>query len=117
MAKGPRSFTRELRHAESMLRRTVPCRWPVVVTLRRGLVQSWGLAGCADVGISPRHRCRVAMIDIDESLTGREAIDTLIHEYAHVVAWGTDKNDHGPNWGKAYARCYRAVVERERRKR
>lgn len=116
MAKGPPSFTSELRRAESALRRSVRCRWPVMVTLRRGLVQS-GLAGCADVALSPRGRRYVAMIDIDESLTGREAIDTLVHEYAHIVAWGADKNDHGPNWGKAYARCYRVVIEREGRKR
>ncbi len=38
------------------------------------------------------------------------AVETLIHELAHAVAW--EKNiadpigDHGPSWGVAYSRVY-----------
>jgi hypothetical protein len=39
--------------------------------------------------------------------------DTLIHEWAHALvskAGGPLEDSHGPFWGVAYARCYRAVV-------
>lgn len=32
---------------------------------------------------------------------------TLLHEYAHAMTW--DRADHGDAWGRAFARCYRAV--------
>jgi len=115
VARAPSSFTKGLARAERVLRRRVPCRWPVIVSLRHRMKES-GNYGCADVAIVTKARRHVAMIDIDDSLTGQEAIDTLIHEYAHVVAWGQDRDDHGPAWGKAYARCYRVVVGEGRRR-
>ena len=40
--------------------------------------------------------------------------DTLVHEWAHCVAWKADHSelqDHGTAWGLAYATCYRVVIE------
>lgn len=39
-------------------------------------------------------------------------IDTLIHEVAHALTWhGNDDDHHGPEWGLAYAKIYRAFLE------
>ena len=38
-------------------------------------------------------------------------IDTLLHEWAHALTWhGNDDDDHGPEWGLAYAMLYRAFL-------
>lgn len=46
-------------------------------------------------------------------LTRGELIDTLVHEWAHALAWAGnhDLEAHDALWGVAYARCYQAVVE------
>jgi hypothetical protein len=40
-------------------------------------------------------------------------IDTLIHEWAHVLTWfGAETHeDHSTEWGLAYAKIYRTFVE------
>lgn len=54
-------------------------------------------------------------IQLDSSIPGPGsdwAIDTLIHEWAHCLVVGACKEDsHGPLWGVAHARCYRAAVD------
>lgn len=54
-------------------------------------------------------------IQLDISIPGPGAdwaIDTLIHEWAHCLVVGACKEDsHGPIWGVAQARCYRAAVD------
>jgi hypothetical protein len=40
------------------------------------------------------------------------AVDTLIHELAHAVAWDKDDIDHGPKWGVAYSKVYRLYLEK-----
>lgn len=37
----------------------------------------------------------------------RLMLDTLLHEYAHVMVWDKEKTHHNHEWGKAYARVYR----------
>lgn len=47
-------------------------------------------------------------------LTHNEVIDTLIHEWAHAMAWTPahpSVTDHAPEWGLAYSKCYQAVIE------
>jgi len=47
-------------------------------------------------------------------ISALDARETLIHEWAHCMAWHSDHSqlqDHGPAWGVAYASAYRAVVE------
>ena len=47
--------------------------------------------------------------------TIQELVDTLLHEWAHALAYGTtfraEFDDHGPEWGVAYSRAYQATVE------
>jgi len=45
------------------------------------------------------------LIKINKNLTENHSIDVLIHEIAHVDAWG--KGDiHGKEWGVSYSRLY-----------
>jgi hypothetical protein len=41
-----------------------------------------------------------------------EAIETALHEWAHVIAWDLcSADDHCDEWGKAYSRVYRAFLK------
>ena len=52
------------------------------------------------------------LIRIDKTLPEYYAIDVLLHEYAHVIAWGKDKSDvHGTHWGKSYSKIYRTYLK------
>lgn len=49
-------------------------------------------------------------------MTRLELIDTLVHEWAHALAWPGVPDEftldrHDAAWGVAYARCYQTVVE------
>lgn len=51
-------------------------------------------------------------IRINRALSENEAIDTLIHEYSHVLAWNRCNTDYHCNeWGKAYSRIYRKFLK------
>lgn len=43
--------------------------------------------------------------------TRAEVFDSLVHEWAHCLAWGPSHSleDHDALWGVAYAKCYNAV--------
>jgi hypothetical protein len=49
-------------------------------------------------------------IRIRNNLSEDFAIDTLLHEFAHVLAWDAPGDDHGMAWGKAYSKIYRVFV-------
>ena len=53
-------------------------------------------------------------IHINSRQAMHSIIDTLIHEWAHAMVWDSSRDevygDHGPIWGVAQARCYRAVL-------
>lgn len=36
--------------------------------------------------------------------------EKLIHEWAHAMTWNA-ADEHGPEWGEAYAKCYVVVFE------
>jgi len=43
-----------------------------------------------------------------------EAVETLVHEWAHCMSWTEDHitlEDHGPLWALSYGICYRAIIE------
>ena len=58
--------------------------------------------------MGPRGQGRfVIRIRRDQSHTMR--IDSLLHEWAHVLTWfGLDEDDHAEEWGLAHSRIYRA---------
>lgn len=47
-------------------------------------------------------------------VTHQELADTLMHEWAHVMAWTPEHHsltDHDASWGVAYSKVYQAIVE------
>ena len=54
---------------------------------------------------STAHQPRRYLIIIERALSRAETVDTILHEWAH--AYSGDFT-HGPQWGAAYARAYRA---------
>jgi len=57
-------------------------------------------------------RRRVLVIHVDHKYPLYSCIDTLIHEYAHAMAWShasldAYEFDHNDAWGLAYAKAYR----------
>lgn len=82
--------------------------------------------------VFPRHPIRVRVCELEPELAGdcdliedlfgnkrfviriNDAIDEtakvlmLIHEWSHAISWYA-RPDHGKAWGRAYARCYRAI--------
>ena len=52
------------------------------------------------------------LIRINRKLVEHEAIETALHEWAHVIAWDLcSADDHCDEWGKAYSRVYRAFLK------
>lgn len=52
------------------------------------------------------------LIRINRNLPEHEAIETLLHEWAHTLAWDRCSTDeHCDEWGKSYSRVYRAFLK------
>jgi len=97
-----------------LLQELLPARRPIDVVL--GCVPA-GCHGYCAYG-SARFRVRVS-----SRLPEPFAIDVLIHEWAHALAWPRrnrcmygcepfairERRDHGVAWGRAYAKVYSAV--------
>lgn len=71
---------------------------------------SGGTLGQQGSAFDPRRRRMEFVIELDAELTRHEAIDTLLHEWAHALSHGAGGESHGAAWGRAYARCYRASL-------
>jgi hypothetical protein len=51
------------------------------------------------------------VVTIHKDMTEDETVDTLIHEWAHVLSWRPStvwNTDHDEHWGLEYAKVYRA---------
>lgn len=80
--------------------------WPVRV-VRRRVKGHWGLC------VFHQDRRPRFVISVDPSLTGDRLREYLAHEWAHATSWSTEAvEEHGPEWGIAYARCYTALIGR-----
>jgi hypothetical protein len=51
------------------------------------------------------------LIKVSNELTMSHAIDVMIHEFAHVEAWGKQRDAHGSVWGKCYSRLFREYYD------
>lgn len=50
-------------------------------------------------------------IRIEKSLPEYYAIDVLLHELAHCIAWNKEEDVHGYHWGKSYSKVYRLYLD------
>lgn len=97
-----RTFEKDI----ALLQKFVPLRAPTNVVL--GSLKGYhGLC-------SWKHTVGHWLIHLDPELGVANNRETLIHEWAHALA---NENEgrvrvHGAEFGAAYARCYRAVIER-----
>lgn len=93
------------------LRRHCPALLPVRVRFRP-LRACWGVTHlCQDSQGRPSH----FSISVHNASPLAVMLDTLAHEWGHAVAWqeGKGVTDHGPEWGVAFARIYRVIVDEE----
>lgn len=75
------------------------------VSVRRVRLGKYVFGDCNKVGKNK------FLIRIKNSLPSTYAIDILLHEWAHVLAWHSPGEDHGMNWGKAYSKVYRVFED------
>ena len=50
------------------------------------------------------------LIRIKSELPEDVAIDTFLHEFAHILSWHKPGDDHGIDWGVAYSKVYRIFL-------
>ena len=87
------------------LRELAPPLLPVRVHVRDEL-DAWGYANLRRV------KGRANNFSVEIKRTHRQIMrDTLIHEWAHCLAWreGELVEDHGPEWGLAMSAIYTAL--------
>lgn len=95
----------------SVLKQKCPAAFPVSV--RR--VKMIGLDG--DCGLGKKQ----FFIRINRNISESSAIDTLLHEWAHAIAWNHlhdsldwpefEKRCHDASWGVAYSEVYRVYEQ------
>src|SRR5690606_15341167 len=91
----------EFRAMVAHLRAVAPVPRGCSVTVHR-------VADLADHGYTSKHRANFT-IEVAAGMTHLETELTLIHEWAHMLAWRPHhplSGDHGPDWGVWYALCY-----------
>lgn len=81
-------------------------KYPQYRVCVRRLPISQKLFGDCDKLSDGSFRIRISR-ELDEHL----AIQTLIHEMAHILAWDKPGDDHGAAWGRAYSQVYRVYVK------
>lgn len=85
----------------------VPCRYPVRVSSRRKIMvdgrECWGVTWLHTRG------ARHFRIAIDATCSDALAREWLLHEYAHALAWGKEKEEHDKAWSDAWGDAYRAA--------
>jgi hypothetical protein len=95
----------------SILKQKCPAAFPVSV--RR--VKMSGLDGDCSLGK------KQFFIRINRDISEASAIDTLLHEWAHAIAWNHlhdsldwqefEKRSHDASWGVAYSEVYRVYEQ------
>lgn len=78
-------------------------RWPALRFTIRRVKCPKNIAGDCSKITSTHYRIR-----IDRSLSEQAALDTLVHEVAHALAWHEYEHgeEHGPFWGFCISQVY-----------
>jgi hypothetical protein len=93
-----------LRSLIRLLRRDAPPLLPIRVYVRDKVGDGW--LGATTVKYDERDRPKHFMVEIRKSV-GAVMRDTVLHEWAHAVAWREGHEtvcDHDPEWALAYSR-------------
>lgn len=70
--------------------------FPMNVVVERKVLGGMGCAKCINGNFYIEIQCTMPLVF---------QIETLLHEWAHILTWSTG---HSDNWGRAYAQIYRA---------
>ena len=84
------------------LRDSLKARFPTTpVSVRRCKVPKRLCGDCS-------RKSNFFLVRVDKDHPLQVQLDTLVHEFAHAVAWieWEDTANHGPIWATAYADCY-----------
>lgn len=99
--------TTKWRKTLNWLRGTYPANYPVGVERKPRTRKRKELCGYCEFDESRGGY----YVFVDRRQVWALQIDTLLHEWAHALTWhGNDDDDHGPEWGLAYAMLYRAFL-------
>ena len=97
-----RRHYREFYKLVKFLKKNLPFQWPVII--RRVIIRE---ANDGDCTFSNNR----FIINIEKRLPEYFAAEVLVHETAHVLSWGKDKDFHGKHWGIAYSKVYRLYLQ------
>jgi len=108
-----RSFAKTLK----MLKKKLPPAYPVSIEYINCLEKlgHFGLTYIKEYKGSGRKRF---IVQIDTTQCEDMAIETLIHEWAHMISWSVGNNwetwqdDHGPEFGVAFSRVYQLLIDK-----
>ena len=81
----------------------MPTKYLVTFVYKKSLGKAECLGRCELALRKPRH----FVVSVEAGHGPFVERDTLVHEVAHAMAYG--HADHGPAWGIAFARAYKAV--------
>ena len=97
------------RRLRKWLRENFPASHILVIDRKSRITTQKQLCGYCDFKTKPYKHY---YIYIDRKQVFALQLDTLLHEVAHALTWhGNDEDDHGPEWGLAYAKIYRSFLE------
>lgn len=106
-----RSKYKSFRKHVKILREFCPPLVPVKVRRRPDICK--GALGVTS-GVWDGDTLRYFSIIIDSRMSWDATWQTLVHEWAHCVAWHEGHEtveDHGPEWALAFSRCYQESVD------
>lgn len=101
-------LTKDFKKLVAALRRECPTSLPVKIRAAtpEELKVTWPeyKTMCGDCWVSPK----TIRIRIRDTASEFEAMDTLVHEWAHAMSLKLNtERCHSDAWGLAYAKCYR----------
>ncbi|RDJ35667.1 MAG: hypothetical protein DWQ19_12680 [Crenarchaeota archaeon] len=93
------------RIVSAFLKKTAGTKYPIYI---RRVKLPDGFDGTCEFRTTPK---KCFLILINRKLSEAYSIDVAIHEVAHAMSWGKEKDFHGPKWGIAYSKIYRKYLK------
>lgn len=101
----------------SILKSKLPPAYPVTIDYVSSF-DKVGEFGSTYIKTSKSSGRKKFIITVDTSQCEDMAIETLMHEWAHMISWSVGHNwqdwmdDHGPEFGVAYSRVYQVLMDK-----